>query len=43
LVVEDRPYNTLYLLKTAYGKKKNLEWPIPPDNFYWMYNARFTD
>jgi peptide/nickel transport system substrate-binding protein len=43
LVVEGRPYTFLYLLKTAYGKSKQLEWPIPPDNFYWMYNARFVE
>jgi peptide/nickel transport system substrate-binding protein len=43
LVVEGKPYNTLYHMKTAYGKKKGLEWAIPPDGFYWLYNARFTE
>ncbi len=43
LVAEGRPYNTLYFMKTAYGKDKSLDWPIPPDNFYWMHNAHFTE
>ncbi len=43
IVAEGRPYNTMYFMKTAYGKDSSLEWPIPPDNFYWMHNAQFTE
>lgn len=41
IVAEERPTIFLYHAKESYGLSKNLEWPIPPDGFIWLGNAKY--